>query len=52
MASSPLVALAGNVVTTWDSLNESVEPFSFCPQGDLPLADIAWNHNGQGTSDM
>ena len=52
MASTPLVALAGNAVTTWDSLNDTVEPFTFCPHGNFPVNDVAWNHNGQGMSDI
>jgi hypothetical protein len=50
MPSKPLVILSGNTVTTWDNFQDAPqEPFAFRPQGDLPLADIAWNHNGQGT---
>ena len=52
MASTPLVALAGNAVTTWDSLragkDDAASVHTFHPQGSLPLADVAWNHNGQG----
>lgn len=48
MASTPIVAIAGNTVTSWESQNDSKEPFAFCPQGDLALSDVAWNHNGQG----
>ena len=48
MASTPLMVLAGNAVITWDSLNEPDDPFTFYPHGALPIADVAWNHNGQG----
>ena len=52
MSVSTLAILAGNAVTTWDFEDQSVEPFTFFPQDQLPLADVTWNHNGQGTQEQ
>jgi hypothetical protein len=51
MAASPtLVIAAGPAITTWECLSED-KSFTFYPQGDFHVADIAWNHNGQGKSE-
>eukprot|EP00934_Nitzschia_sp_Nitz4_P007960 Nitzschia sp. Nitz4//scaffold3_size479765//65443//67234//NITZ4_000024-RA/size479765-augustus-gene-0.22-mRNA-1//-1//CDS//3329550530//7950//frame0 len=47
MTSPTLAVLSGNTVTTWECMNEEKDPSTFSPQPNLPLADIAWNHNGQ-----
>ena len=48
MASTPCLAItAGPAVTIWECLTEA-ETFTFYPQGDIPVSDVAWNHNAQG----
>ena len=48
-ASEPtLVIAADNSVTAWNCLSES-KPLVFYPNEDIPISDVAWNHNGQGT---
>jgi hypothetical protein len=47
MASPTIVIASGSSVTTWEFLN-GARSFTFYPQGELPIADISWNHNGQG----
>jgi hypothetical protein len=46
--SSPVLAIVSdNALTTWRCLTES-KPSTFYPHGDIPISDVAWNHNGQG----
>jgi hypothetical protein len=46
--SSPVLAIVtDNALTTWRCLTES-QPSIFYPHGDVPISDVAWNHNGQG----
>ena len=57
METPTLVIVSGSAVTVWDCLKDdehehnSSSTVTFYPQGDLKVADICWNHNGQGTKE-
>ena len=44
-----LVVASGNAATIWDyQLGEEGVVNTFYPHGEHNIADICWNHNGQG----